>query len=219
MDSYYTVSEYGEDEIVEKKSRFIARAYPIRSEEEALSYLEEIRKRFWDARHHCYAYVLGKNSELQRFSDDGEPQGTAGKPILETLMGNHIHDTLMIVTRYFGGTLLGTGGLVRAYGSAAKAGLNAAKIEQVCAGISFHLELDYNSIGKVKYILGQMDRIQENENYGASVSMDLIVKKENFSNLKGQITDITGGKAFFSNERDVEFRQKVESFSDCDTMF
>ena len=219
MESYYAVSAYGQEEIVEKKSRFIARVYPVTSEEEALICLEDIRKRFWDARHHCYAYVLGKNSELQRFSDDGELQGTAGKPILEALTGSHMHDTLIIVTRYFGGTLLGTGGLVRAYGSAARAGLRAAKVVQVCNGISFRLELDYNSVGKMKYLLGQMEIAPENETYGTSVIMDLTVKAENFPDLKAKITDATSGNAVFSEERETEFRQKVETFSDCDTIF
>ena len=101
-------------EIVEKKSRFIASVRPVDSETEALNFLASTRKKYWDARHNCYAYTIGKNHELQRCSDDGEPQGTAGRPMLDVLLGEGIHNGAVVVTRYFGGTLLGTGGLVRA---------------------------------------------------------------------------------------------------------
>ena len=111
-DAYKIVYEAGEGEIVEKKSRFIAHVLPVEEEEQALEKIEQIKKQYWDARHNCYAYVIGKKQELQRFSDDGEPSGTAGKPILEVLLGEEIHNALVVVTRYFGGTLLGTGGLV-----------------------------------------------------------------------------------------------------------
>ena len=118
VESYQTVYRGGMGEIIEKKSRFIAEVYPIESEEQAAQILEETRKKYWDARHHCWAYVLGRNPAAERMSDDGEPAGTAGKPILEVIRGRKLTDVLVIVTRYFGGTLLGTGGLVRAYTSA-----------------------------------------------------------------------------------------------------
>ena len=104
----FIIKEGGQGEIVEKKSRFIATVLPIDTEEEALQYIEKIKKKYWDARHNCFAFVIGSNNEIQRFSDDGEPQGTAGKPILETLLNENLHNTLIVVTRYFGGTLLGT---------------------------------------------------------------------------------------------------------------
>ena len=112
---YKTVYKGGIGEIEEKKSRFIASVEPVNSEEEAVSFFNKKKKEYWDARHNCYAYVIGKKQELQRFSDDGEPSGTAGKPILEVLLGEEIHNALVVVTRYFGGILLGTGGLVRSY--------------------------------------------------------------------------------------------------------
>lgn len=127
MDKYYIVSKGGEGEITEKKSRFIAHVLPVESEEEALLQIENIKKKYWDARHNCFAFIMGKNNEIQRFSDDGEPQGTAGKPILEVLMGENLRNTLIVVTRYFGGTLLGTGGLVRAYGLSSKEGLKRSE--------------------------------------------------------------------------------------------
>ena len=111
VEEYRTVLDNGEAETVEKKSRFLAAVSHIDTEEEALEFIESIRKKHYNATHNCYAYVLGERFELQRFSDDGEPGGTAGKPILDVLTGEGIHDTVIVVTRYFGGTLLGTGGL------------------------------------------------------------------------------------------------------------
>ena len=118
LEQYKTVLEGGEGEIIEKKSRFIATVRPVEKEEEALSFIEEMRKKYWDATHNCYAYVIGERQEVMRCSDDGEPGGTAGKPMLDVLLGEELYNTAVVVTRYFGGTLLGTGGLVRAYSKA-----------------------------------------------------------------------------------------------------
>ena len=123
VDSYNTILTPGTDEIVEKKSRFIGYAQPVSSEEEAYAFVESVKKKHYDARHNCHAFAIGKENTLYRFSDDGEPQGTAGKPILEVISGNQVTDICIVVTRYFGGTLLGTGGLVRAYTEAAKLAL------------------------------------------------------------------------------------------------
>ena len=127
LPEYRTIYRGGEDEIVEKKSRFIATVVPVNTEEEALEFVEKTRKKYWDARHNCYAYILGDNNEVQRFSDDGEPSGTAGKPILEVITGNECSNCLCVVTRYFGGVLLGTGGLIRAYTNAAKDALDNSR--------------------------------------------------------------------------------------------
>ena len=133
MDKYapYKIIEYGGGgEIVEKKSRFIARVQATESEEEAAAFIEAEKKRYWDARHHCYAYILGEQGQTVRYSDDGEPSGTAGRPILEVLTGSGVRNVTLVVTRYFGGTLLGTGGLVRAYSGCVAENLNSA--EKVC---------------------------------------------------------------------------------------
>ena len=122
-EGYRILYEGGEGEVVEKKSRFIASTKPVSSEEEAMAFVEEIRKKYWDARHHCYAYVIGNRGQLCRCSDDGEPAQTAGRPMLDVLLGEEIRNVCVVVTRYFGGTLLGTGGLVRAYSAAVKEGL------------------------------------------------------------------------------------------------
>ena len=142
MTSYDTVYTGGSDEIVEKKSRFIAQVFPVKTEEEVMQLLEAARKKYWDARHNCYAFVLGADGEISRCSDDGEPSGTAGRPILEVLTKRGLKDVLVIVTRYFGGTLLGTGGLVRAYSQAAQAGLAASCIITKQAGIRLTVDTD-----------------------------------------------------------------------------
>ena len=127
-----TISLYvykgGQGEITEKKSRFIATVRPVESEDEAVSFINETKKKYWDARHNCSAFVIGKRQELTRCSDDGEPAGTAGRPMLDVLLKENIHNAAVVVTRYFGGVLLGTGGLVRAYQQATKAGLLASEI-------------------------------------------------------------------------------------------
>ena len=128
LKKYKTILTQAEAEIVEKKSRFIATVRPVKTEEEAKAFIEEMKKKYWNATHNVFAYQIGERNELQRFSDDGEPQGTAGMPVLSVLKGEDIKDTAIVVTRYFGGTLLGTGGLVRAYGHSAKEGLLAAGI-------------------------------------------------------------------------------------------
>lgn len=206
----FIIKEGGQGEIVEKKSRFIATVLPIDTEEEALQYIERIKKKYWDARHNCFAFVIGSNNEIQRFSDDGEPQGTAGKPILETLLNENLHNTLIVVTRYFGGTLLGTGGLVRAYGQSSKEGIRNSVIQKVCEGISFKLTVDYNSIGKIKYIMGQMGITDAQEEYGQNVVLSILMKKDEYNEFNTKVTDATGGKAVFEDEEDREYREEVK---------
>lgn len=125
---YKTIVRVAEAELTEKKSRFLAKVMPIETEEQARAFVEKIKKQYWDASHHVFAYRLGREGALQRFSDDGEPQGTAGRPVLGVLEKEEVCNAIVVVVRYFGGTLLGTGGLVRAYGKAAKAGIDAAGI-------------------------------------------------------------------------------------------
>ena len=142
-------------EIVEKKSRFIATVRPVKNEEEALAFLEEMRKKYWDARHNCYAYSIGKNREFTRCSDDGEPSGTAGRPMLDVILGEDIYNVAVVVTRYFGGVLLGTGGLVRAYSKAVQEGLAGSLVIEKKKGISLKVTTDYTGIGKIQYIAGE----------------------------------------------------------------
>ena len=165
MDKYYIVSKGGEGEITEKKSRFIAHVLPVESEEEALLQIENIKKKYWDARHNCFAFIMGKNNEIQRFSDDGEPQGTAGKPILEVITGNQVVNICIVVTRYFGGTLLGTGGLVRAYTEAAKLALADAGIHTMQLMKLVSITTNYNDSGKVQYLLSNSQAVIDGTDY------------------------------------------------------
>ena len=210
MKEYYITSEKGQGELVEKKSRFIAHVIPISSEEEALTLIEGLKKEYWDARHNCYAFVLGANNEVQRFSDDGEPQGTAGKPILEVLINKDVHNTLILVTRYFGGTLLGTGGLIRAYGGAALEGLKDAEIMIMSDGVSFDLVVDYESIGKIKYNMVQFGVGDAREVYGEDVTLKISMKKDDFEKFKTSVIDATSGKAKFDNISECEYREKAK---------
>lgn len=155
LSQYKTVYKGGEGEIVEKKSRFIATVVPVHSEEEALKFVEAMKKKYWNATHNCYAYVIGENHELQRYSDDGEPGGTAGKPMLDVLIGEEIHNAAIVVTRYFGGTLLGTGGLVRAYSAAAKQGLASSVIITKIPELNFGLPRIMRDWGKSSIFWGR----------------------------------------------------------------
>lgn len=210
MKEYFITSEKGTGEVVEKKSRFIAHVIPIASEEEALEQIEALKKEYWDARHNCHAFVVGANNEVQRFSDDGEPQGTAGKPILEVLLNKDVHNTLILVTRYFGGTLLGTGGLIRAYGQAALEGLKDAEVMEVSDGVSFKVKVDYESIGKIKYNMVQFGVGNATEDYGEDITLDIKMKKDDFEKFKTSVIDATSGKAEFINIEDCEYREKAK---------
>ncbi len=151
---YKAILEGRQAEIVEKKSRFIAYVESVATEEEAYAFVETIKKKHYDARHNCYAFSIGKEMPLLRFSDDGEPQGTAGKPILEVIKGSEVCNICIVVTRYFGGTLLGTGGLVRAYTEAAKKGVEASHIVLMQLVEQVEMHCDYTDLGKIQYILG-----------------------------------------------------------------
>ena len=142
-DHYKILWEGGQGELVEKKSRFIATTEPVETEEEALAFIERTRKKYWDARHNCFAYCIGDKNQLQRCSDDGEPSQTAGRPMLDVLLGAEVHNICVVVTRYFGGTLLGTGGLVRAYSGAVQEGLSNSTIVEKCLGRQLDITTDY----------------------------------------------------------------------------
>lgn len=202
---YKIVYKEGIGEITEKKSRFIAHVFPILEEQEAIAHIDRLKKEYWDARHNCYAYVLGARNELQRFSDDGEPQGTAGKPILEVLLGEEVHDCLVVVTRYFGGILLGTGGLVRAYQAATKEGLAQSVITPKCSGKKISVRTDYNGLGKLQYIIGQMDIAMLDTVYAEDVESILVVPLWQEAELQKKITEATAGKAEWKELDEVSF--------------
>ncbi|MCD7744782.1 MAG: YigZ family protein [Lachnospiraceae bacterium] len=195
----------GEGEIVEKKSRFIATVRPVNSEEEALELIAAMKKKYWDARHNCFAYVIGDRGELQRCSDDGEPQGTAGRPMLEVLLGEEIRNVVVVVTRYFGGVLLGTGGLVRAYSRSVQEGLKNSTVVEKREGVRLAIRTNYTGIGKIQYLLGQRSLPVLDSEYTDVVVIRTVVPKETVAALWEAVTEATAGGAQFPEEEPVSY--------------
>ncbi len=202
---YKTVYCGGEAEIIEKKSRFIATVLPIKSEDEAIGFIEAMKKKYWNATHNCFAYVLGEHFQIQRCSDDGEPSGTAGKPMLDVLLGEEIHDVAVVVTRYFGGTLLGTGGLVRAYSGSVKEGLAASKVITKMHGQQLLVQTDYTGLGKIQYILGQRGLKILNSVYTDKVELDVLLPEDAIQAVIAEITEGTNGQAVLELQKECYF--------------
>ncbi len=192
---YRTIYKGGTGEIIEKKSRFIAHTAHVESEEEALAFIERIKKEYWDARHNCHAFIVGFGTETARCSDDGEPAQTAGKPMLDVLAGRELKNTVVVVTRYFGGTLLGTGGLVRAYSAAVQEGLaNSTVIEKyLCQRV--HVKTDYTCLGKLQYLAAGMSLMTIDTLYTDAVEMQLLVPDGDWAQFKKKVTEATGARA------------------------
>ena len=207
--SYKTVYSGGEAEIVEKKSRFIASVQPVKTEEEALEFIEKIKKKNWNATHNCFAYAIGERSEIQRGSDDGEPSGTAGKPMLDVIMGGELHNVAVVVTRYFGGTLLGTGGLVRAYSRSVQEGLAESKVITKYHGCRLNIGTDYTSLGKIQYILGQKGLTILDSVYTDKVTVEVLIPEDLYEEVISEIIEGTNGQAQIERGDDCYFA-KVE---------
>ena len=165
-----------------------------------MAFVEEIRKKYWDARHHCYAYVIGSRGQLCRCSDDGEPAQTAGRPMLDVLLGEEIRNVCVVVTRYFGGTLLGTGGLVRAYSAAVKEGLKESVTVKKQLGRKIKMVTDYNGIGKIQYVAGQMGILIMDTQYTDQVTVTFAVPENQAESFLTQVTEKTAGKAVWEEE-------------------
>ncbi len=208
-DSIIFLKEGGEGYYEEKKSRFLAACYRIENEEDAAGFIEAAKKKYWDARHNCYAYVLGANNELMRFSDDGEPSGTAGKPILEVLTARGIHNCLIIVTRYFGGTLLGTGGLVRAYQKSSIDAVDNSILARRTKGSRITISTDYSSAGKLQYAAQQNGWMLTDTIYAADVSLVLEVPMPERERVVKEAVQITSGKAVINEENDIDIEETV----------
>lgn len=209
--SYRVLLEGGEGEYEEKKSRFLATIRPCVTETEANAFIDEMKKKYWDARHNCSAFVIGKRGELTRCSDDGEPSGTAGRPMLEVLVNEGVRDVCVVVTRYFGGVLLGTGGLVRAYQAAVKDGLAHCKIGVMRAGVEIGLETDYNGVGKILYLLQTRRMEPLSADYGEKVAMQVICPVEEAEKIEKAMMDATQGKVNFTCRRSVNYIDKEAS--------
>lgn len=194
-EGYRVVYRGGEGEIVEKKSRFIATVRPVESEEEAAAFIGEMKKKYWDARHNCSAFVIGERQEVTRCSDDGEPAQTAGRPMLDVLLREGLTNVAVVVTRYFGGVLLGTGGLVRAYQGAVQAGLSASVIMEKRPGRKLLIHTDYNGLGKLQYLFAQRKISVLDTQYGADVAMTILVPLAKQEQVEKEITEKTSGNA------------------------
>lgn len=208
VEAYRVLLEGGEGEYVEKKSRFIATIRKCESEEEATAFIEEMKKKYWDARHNCSAFVIGARGELTRCSDDGEPGGTAGRPMLEVLLGEGIRNIAVVVTRYFGGVLLGTGGLVRAYTQAVKEGLRSCTVGRMRSGWEVEVGTDYNGVGKILYLLGNAGIEPLESNYTDVVSLRILVPAEEAEKLKKEMTEATNGRVSFEKNRELYYVDK-----------
>lgn len=207
--SYITIRDYGEDRFIEKKSEFIGYAKRVESEEEAKAFVNEIKSMHKQARHNCWAYVIGENMGIQRYSDDGEPQGTAGIPILEVMKKSDITDCAVVVTRYFGGILLGTGGLTRAYTKGASIALKAGGVVEKVQGVDVALHLDYDMIGKVQYVCGQNNWHIEDTEYTDKVIVHILAEVSVSEVIKKEITEVSNGKITVEkSDEDIYFKEE-----------
>lgn len=200
LKEYRTILEPGTDQIIEKKSRFIGYIRHTETEEEANAFINEIRKKHFDARHNCFAYSVDGQQQTIRFSDDGEPGGTAGKPILEVITGKGLCDVCIIVTRYFGGTLLGTGGLVRAYTDAAKACIDATDMVTKCLVVPMRLTTNYTDFGKIQYLLGSHNISVLDSEYGENVAVRIEVLVDDVPMIVKQLTEVTAARVQIEQE-------------------
>lgn len=192
---YQTLKAYGFDSFLIKKSKFIGHGCPVSTEEEALAFLGRVRSRHRDASHNCYAYVLGANAGIMRYSDDGEPSGTAGMPIIEVIRARGVVNCCVVVTRYFGGILLGAGGLTRAYAQGAKVALDAARVVLMESSVRFWVGADYPLWERITYYLRDAPVENEGIDYAATVTATLAVRARDLETVWSQIIAITDGRA------------------------
>ncbi|WP_028235605.1 YigZ family protein [Pseudobutyrivibrio sp. MD2005] len=193
--SFKIVYKGGIGEIEEKKSRFIASIHPVNTEEEAVNFINAKKKEYWDARHNCSAFVIGNNNEITRCNDDGEPAQTAGRPMLDVLLRENIHNCVVVVTRYFGGVLLGTGGLVRAYQGAVQEGLKACQLLEPKEGKCCNISTDYNDYGKIEYVLREKNLPILNTVFEANVTIESVVPLDMVDDFNKNLADKTAGRA------------------------
>ena len=201
------ILQQAQGEITEKKSRFIATLCPVQSQEEAEQFIAACKKKYWDARHNCSAFVIGKRRELTRCSDDGEPAGTAGRPMLDVLLKENIHNAAVVVTRYFGGVLLGTGGLVRAYQQATKAGLSASEIIEKKDGAVLFIRTDYTGIGRLQYLFAQEKITVMDTAYEADVLVKAVIPENDKKRIEKTIIEQTNGTAKLEWGDEVTFAE------------
>ena len=214
MDEYLVPSEYGEDEFIEKKSRFIGRIWPVETEEEALARIQEMKKKHYDATHNCWAYIIRDGAV--RFSDDGEPGGTAGMPMLQVLQREGLFNAVCVVTRYFGGILLGAGGLVRAYTKGAKIAVDAAGKSMKRVWTVLYVPCPYSFYERVRLEAEAFGGIVRKADFGAEVELELLFPEAKTREFLDRLTDMTAGTV-----ESMEIGQEYRAFpvsgkgSDC----
>jgi uncharacterized YigZ family protein len=214
MESYRTVLNNVSIDFEERKSRFIAHVCPVTMEEEAVSFINNLKTRYWDATHNVYAYCVGEGSLMAvRYSDDGEPQGTAGLPVLEVIKKNSLRDVCIVVTRYFGGIMLGAPGLVRAYGKSASLGVEASEIVEMIPCDVMEVTVEYNFSDKIRYVLNQQDYIIDDIEFGQDVKIKVMVPigRVDFSPL---MTDITSGACLIEKTGEGYFARSLQNDSE-----
>jgi uncharacterized YigZ family protein len=214
--SYFTIKDEVSVEFEEKKSVFIGHAKRIYNDDEARTFINKIKGEHKEATHNVYVYIIGQNMGIQRYSDDGEPQGTAGIPVLEVVKKNSVTDIAVVVTRYFGGVLLGAGGLVRAYSKAAALAINDAGIVEKVKGCELQILIDYDLLGKVQYICGQNLWHIEDVKYTDKVNFILYCEEDKLDAIRKNIIEAAAGRVLFNNSKE-EYYFKLENrlFKEC----
>ena len=202
MNIYRTIHERGSDEFTVEKSVFIGHAKPVKTEEEAREFIDEMKQKYKDATHNVWAYTIGENMNIQRFSDDGEPSGTAGIPTLEVIKKEDLRDVVVVVTRYFGGVKLGAGGLVRAYTKGAKIGLEAAKIVEKKPFQEICVDIDYTLLGKIQNELSNSEFTIRDIEYTENVRLLIYSELESVEKLKNLLTEITSANCIISEREE-----------------
>jgi len=208
---YKTIHSFGSDEIIINKSKFIGYAKPVSSEDEAIDFIQEIKSKHKDATHNVYAYVLGENNNIQRYSDDGEPSGTAGVPVLEVIKKEDLKNVAVVVTRYFGGIKLGAGGLVRAYTKGAKIGLEAGLIVEKVLFKIIKVRIDYTLYGKVENELLKQEYIIRDVMYDDAVNITILCETENIDNLINLLTELTSSRMIYEEIGEAYYSVKENS--------
>lgn len=207
--SYITIRNLGEDNFIEKKSEFIGYAKRCESEEEAKAFILEIKNKHKQATHNCWAYMIGKNMNIQRYSDDGEPQGTAGIPILEVLKKSNVTDCAIVVTRYYGGIQLGAGGLTRAYTKGASIAIKSAGVVEKVDGVRVSFTLDYDMLGKVQYTFAENHWHIEEVEYSDKVKVYMLAKIDEVKNIEDKIIEISNAKISISkSDEKIYFKEE-----------
>lgn len=210
LPQYFTVNEYGSHEINIQKSRFIAYVARAESEQAAQEFIAKIKKQHWDATHNCSAYLIGENDQIQKANDDGEPSGTAGTPILEVLKKKRLKDTVVVITRYFGGIKLGAGGLIRAYGKATSEGIIHTGIVERVLVTTIKIKADYHLLGKIERSIRESEYKLKEIHYNEAVEIEVYVEMSKVDAFKEWMVDLTNGQTDISNGEEVYLENPVE---------